>query len=198
MMVEITYQMVLSTLQTVGILVGIVYYISIMRNQQKTRELSLESQELTRKAQEQTLRTRESQLFMNIYNQSYMNPVFMKAIKVVNQKKQEINSIEDFERARAENPEFADAFSNVIYFFEGLGTFVKEGLIDIRLIALSMAGMTQDMWSIIAPFVHERRERSGYKRWVSEWEYLVNELNRYIKENPTYQTGLEGKSNIKQ
>jgi hypothetical protein len=35
-MVEITYQMLVSTLQTVGLLVGIIYYIFIMRNIQKT------------------------------------------------------------------------------------------------------------------------------------------------------------------
>jgi hypothetical protein len=65
-MVEITLPIVLQIVQTVGILVGIVYYITIMRSQQRTRELALESQELTRKAQEQTLETRQTQLFMQI------------------------------------------------------------------------------------------------------------------------------------
>ena len=41
MMAEITYQMVLSTLQTVGLLVGIVYYITIMRNSDKARKLQI-------------------------------------------------------------------------------------------------------------------------------------------------------------
>ena len=63
-MAEITYQMVLSTIQTIALVVGIVYYLTIMRNAQKTRELTLQSQELTRKAQEQSLETREAQLFM--------------------------------------------------------------------------------------------------------------------------------------
>jgi hypothetical protein len=60
-MVDLTYQMVLSTIQTVGILVGIIYYLTIMRNTQKTRELTL-------KAQEQALETRQAQLFMQWYN----------------------------------------------------------------------------------------------------------------------------------
>ena len=59
-MAEITYQMVLSTLQTVGLLVGIFYYVTTMRNAQKTRELTLESQELSQKAQEQSLETKTS------------------------------------------------------------------------------------------------------------------------------------------
>ena len=40
-MVEIAYQMVLQILQTVGILVGIVYYITILRNSQKARQTEL-------------------------------------------------------------------------------------------------------------------------------------------------------------
>jgi hypothetical protein len=60
-MAEITYQMVLSTIQTVGLLVGIFYYITTMRNAQKTRELALKSQELTRKAQEHAVETRQIQ-----------------------------------------------------------------------------------------------------------------------------------------
>jgi preprotein translocase subunit YajC len=44
-MVEITYQMVMSTLQTAGILVGIFYYIMTLRNQRKNQELTLKAQE---------------------------------------------------------------------------------------------------------------------------------------------------------
>ena len=54
-MVEITYQIVLSTLQTVGILMGIFYYIMTLNN--------------TRKNQEMQLETRQAQLFMQIVNQ---------------------------------------------------------------------------------------------------------------------------------
>ena len=54
MMVDVRYQMVLSTLQTAGILVGIAYYIMTIRNQQKNQDMQLE--------------TRQAQLFMQIYN----------------------------------------------------------------------------------------------------------------------------------
>jgi hypothetical protein len=40
-MAEITYQMVLSTFQTVGILVGIFYYVTSLRNQNKARQAQL-------------------------------------------------------------------------------------------------------------------------------------------------------------
>jgi hypothetical protein len=56
-MVEITLPIMLQILQTAGILVGIAYYLVIMRNSQKTRELALN-------AQEKALETRQAQLFI--------------------------------------------------------------------------------------------------------------------------------------
>jgi uncharacterized membrane-anchored protein YhcB (DUF1043 family) len=52
-MVEITYQMVLSTLQTIALIVGIAYYLIIMRNSQRNQALAL-------RAQEQALETRST------------------------------------------------------------------------------------------------------------------------------------------
>ena len=42
-MAEITYQMVLSTLQTVGLLVGIFYYVMTLNYSRKNQELQLET-----------------------------------------------------------------------------------------------------------------------------------------------------------
>jgi len=52
-MVEITYQMMLSTIQTVSLIVSIIYYITIMRNSQKTQQQALDS--------------RRTQLFLQFY-----------------------------------------------------------------------------------------------------------------------------------
>jgi hypothetical protein len=49
-MVEFTYQLVLSTLQTVALVVGIVYYLFIIRNSQRNQLIQME--------------TRQTQLFM--------------------------------------------------------------------------------------------------------------------------------------
>jgi hypothetical protein len=45
-MVEITYQMVLSTLQTIALIVGIYYYVMTLRNQQKNQEHSEETRKI--------------------------------------------------------------------------------------------------------------------------------------------------------
>lgn len=54
-MVEITYQMVLSTLQTLSLGVGVIYYIMTLQN--------------TRRNQQLTLETRQAQLLMQIYQE---------------------------------------------------------------------------------------------------------------------------------
>ena len=69
-------------------------------------------------------------------------------------------------------------------FYEGLGLFVKEGLIDIRLIALAFTGFTRSIWGTIAPYLDEVREFTGFSRFQSEFEYLVNELDAYLEEHP--------------
>lgn len=187
MMVEITLPIVLQILQTAGILVGIIYYITIMRNQQRTRELTL-------KAHEHTLETRQSQLFMNIYNQSFANPVFLNSVKTIHLASSQINSIEDFIEAydyfnpNPAYPEFLEAWNCVSSFYEGLGVFVKEGLIDIRLIALTMTGITLSIWNVLEPYLNEVRERMDASRYASEWEYLVDELKMYIEEHPELET----------
>jgi hypothetical protein len=71
MMVDISYQMVLSTLQTAGILVGIFYYIFTLRNAQHTRELQL-------RAQEQAADTQKAQLLMQ-YNEKVSRPDIIEA-----------------------------------------------------------------------------------------------------------------------
>ena len=157
----------------IGIIVSILYYTSVLRNANKTRQ---------------------SQLFTNIYNQSFANPDFLKAVRVIQIKGTQINDADDLARAydwfnpKPDDPEFLEAWSYVSSFFEGLGVFVREGLIPIRLIALTMTGLTLSVWSVQSPYLEAERARFGATRLWSEWEYLVNELTRYIDEHPELST----------
>ena len=69
-MAEITYQMFLSTLQTVGILVGIVYYITIIRNAQRTREV-------TKRNRQSDMIIQRSQSYSLDYTRAYAETVGM-------------------------------------------------------------------------------------------------------------------------
>jgi hypothetical protein len=184
-MVEITYQMVLSTLQTIALIVGIVYYLTIMRNSQKTRELTLQSQELARKAQEQALDTRQTQLFMQLYREeSQKGPYGMMGVL-----EWEFNDYDDFYEKFGpdSNP---DAYQNYIfelYNMEGWGVLVREDYVDIRMIALLSGGAVKNLWMKLQPIIYEERKRRNWPRFSIEFEYLYDKLIDYAEKHPELQ-----------
>ena len=150
-MVEITLPIVLQILQTAGILVGIVYYVTIMRNQQRTRELTL-------KAQEQATETRQAQLFMQIYD------------KFIDYGRTEINTeVFNFEWKDNEDfwsrysfeadPEAYRKWNNVAGFFEGVGVLVKRKLIDPEVVDDLMSWSTLSFWEKYGPVIIDGRKR---------------------------------------
>ena len=68
MMVDVTYQMVLSTVQTAGILVGITYYVMNLNYTRKNQEISLRNQE-------ETLKTRHATIYNQIMGTSVLSVV---------------------------------------------------------------------------------------------------------------------------
>jgi hypothetical protein len=76
-------------------------------------------------------------------------------------------------------------------FYEGLGVLVREGLIDIRIVALLICGMTRSYWERHIPVLVDGRKAMGFKRWLSEGEYLYNELLSYLEKHPELDTTIE-------
>jgi uncharacterized Zn finger protein len=188
-MVEITYQMVLSTIQTVGILVGIVYYLTIMRNQQRTRELALKSQELTRKAQEQALETRQAQLFMPIYSKFYEKEFMKDFGNVV--RNWEWDDYDDFyEKYGVEkNPEAWSSFIATMDYFEGIGVLVKRKLIEASLIDDLISGLVMMYWEKSESYIRESRLRRNYPQFAEFFEYLYNEVKAIaVQQHPELKT----------
>ena len=69
-------------------------------------------------------------------------------------------------------------------YFEGIGVLVKEEYVNIRLIALMSTGVTKMFWEKMSPFVLEARVKLDIPVFMSETEYLYQELTRYLSENP--------------
>jgi hypothetical protein len=171
--VEITLPIILQFLQTAGILVGIIYYITIMRNQQRTRELTLESQELARKAQEQSLKaqeqaleTRQAQLFMQLYNR-YQEVEFWKNWWEI--RSWEWDDPEDFWRKYGpENQmEYIKWFS-VSTVLEGIGVLIKRGYIDPYLVDDIMSLSSIGYWERFGEVILYGRKQYN---WPQLWEY---------------------------
>jgi len=173
-MVEITYQMVLSTLQTAGILVGIVYYVTIMRNQQRTRELTLKAQELT-------LETRQAQLFTQLIDK-YTTKEGLEYLRV--EDGATWSSYEEWLEIYRNDAEYHDAFKWLAHIYAGVGALLREGLLNIRMVALVAASGIIGDWEKYKDVIYEWRKRTNDRTSRSEWEYLYNTIMKYLEEHP--------------
>jgi hypothetical protein len=162
-MVEITLSIMLQIVQTVGILVGIVYYLIIMRNSQR-------NQELARKAQEQAVETRQAQLFMNVYN-TLASKEF--------QKDWEQMMHSDYDDFMAKygldaNPDYWAVFAMGSTWIEGIGVLVRRGLIDPELVYDLMYGSIILFWERHLVILQSIREQLDLPLVWADLEYIYN------------------------
>lgn len=169
-MVEITLSIVLQSVQTIGILVAIFYYFTIMRNTQKTRELTL-------KAQEQVLETRQAQLFMHIYSNWYSTDYWENWDNTMQ------FEFKDFDDVNEKiTPEIRKSARSIFAFYEGLGVLVKRGLIEPSLIDDLMSAQVLSFWERWRDFYAEMRIRRK-NPMAAEWiEYLYSVIKPIVEE----------------
>jgi len=171
----VSFEFLAIVLSVLGLAASITYYAIILNNANKTQRMQLE--------------TRQTQMFMQIYNQ-FQSSDLRKARRIImTHQWQDLDSFSGlFDPQIPENLENYDALSTIISFYEGIGALVKEGFLDIRWVALLMAGATLSLWEKIAPTANDIREQINQPRWASEWEYLYDQLVKYIKEHPELAT----------
>ena len=171
-MVEFTYQMVLSTIQTVSLVIGVIYYITIMRNNQRTQQMQLE--------------TRQVQLFMQMVQQLSSSIIETDYLPMLNIK---ISNLDEYLHKRESDPKFKLLTDSLFGFYEALGVLVKEGYLSIRLVALMWAGTTRIFYeNIVVPMIEEGKIHWGYPRLYSETVYVCKELIKYMEEHPELKT----------
>ena len=172
----VSLEIIALVLTGLSITASIIYYTNVLRNANKT--------------QQQQIDTRQMQIFMQIYNQSHNNPNFTKAIHrildIVNTKP--IKSYEEFQKLR-ENEQIRESLGLVSGFYEGLGVLVREDYVRIRPVALLMTGMTRVWWEGVYKYwIIEGRKEMKWPRFMSEAEYLYDELMKYVEEHPELAT----------
>ena len=164
-MAEITYQMVLSTLQTAGILVGIFYYIMTLRNQQKNREQSEE----TRKIQ---LLLRMSE---NIAERSGAGVDYSEIMAM------QWDNYDDFisKYGVENNPDSYRKRMRIWRQMDVNGLLVRDELIDARAIVDYIGYGQLFMWRKFKDIIEESRRRYGDPQGYIGFEYLAGELEKY-------------------
>ena len=171
----------LLTIQTIGVIVAAFSFVVGVANNILTSRRE-------EKRNQQTLETRQAQMFMNIYEKTTtkeFNTAWVKWLVTP------WKTFEDYKNLMNSDQEFAEANSSLGSFYEGLGVLVREGLIDIRYVALLICGVTRAWFEKYLPILVDGRRITGMTRWMSESEYLYHELIRYLGEHPELDTRIE-------
>jgi len=164
---QVTFQTLFQFLQTVGILVGVFYYIMTLQN--------------TRKSQQMQLETRQAQLFWNAIDK-FTSKEGLDNIKILNYAAWS-NHEEWLEKYR-NDVEYNGAFMWLKDIFEGIGVSLRLGYLDIKLLAHYNTQSTIYWWEKYRDLIYNERGRRNDRRWHSEWEYLYDELMKYLEEHP--------------
>ena len=163
-MIEITYQMVLSTIQTIALVVGIIYYLTIMRNNQKNQQLQLE--------------TRQAQLYSQIIKELFDENYMKKSIHVL---KMEWTDYDDFERkygSDGNEDAYAERYS-FWYFMNNIGFLVHENLISIKNANAVVSQFAIWNWVKFKDVIIKQREVYNMPDFMEYFEYLADELTKY-------------------
>ena len=170
-MVEFTYQMVLSTLQTVALIVGIYYYIMVLRNQQRN--------------QEETLKTRNAAIY-----QQMMAPITSTEWGVKRALLLEANPVsshEEWLELVRSKPEYLEAWSWLCTLYEITGSYLRKGIFDIEFFVLHQSYWQLRFWRQQKTIIDKQRERLGpsyYRNMV----YLFESMEKYLDEHPELKT----------
>jgi hypothetical protein len=168
-MVEITYQMVLSTLQTVALIVGIYYYVVTIRANQRNREISLMNQQL-----------RTAYSVLDIYRDE---KEYFKWLELMNL---EWVDYDDFHEKYLIGASKMEAkWGSMCQFFDGLGYLWKKGVLDLENLKELIGFSCVTTWTKFKPIVERRREKYYLDTYIN-WQHLAEALEPMIsdKVNP--------------
>jgi len=161
-MVEITLSIVLQVLQTAGILVGIVYYLIIMRNSQINQQIQME--------------TRQTQLFMQfteVFSELRVRGTWREVYD-----EWSWTDYEDFMQKYGPdaNPEEWMKFMAIAGVFETMGVLATHGSVDVKLMYDLQAGYPIRFWDKYEDIIDGyriEREDPPKGMWMEYFEDLV-------------------------
>jgi len=160
-MVEITLSLLLDAIRTAGIIVGIVYYLSIMRNQSKTREAQ----------------------FLLQLNQVFHDKGAIKDWYDV--LTMDFKDYQDFvERYESSvNMESYLQRSRIWRMLNTFGLIIKRGLVDPEIVYDGIqGGFIEGMWTKYSIIIKEIRKTSGQPNFHEGFEYLAEAMKK-VDEN---------------
>jgi len=161
-----------------GVCIAAIFYVLNLR-------ISQRNQELTLKAQQQTLETRKLQFVTNITNQLNSEEGHRRYIELMNM---EWKDYDDFERKYGSDynlDNYAKRMS-VWQTYNTLGMLVREKLVEPELLYPILGGVLNH-WSKFKDVIKEQRKRYGSEDDLSDFEFLFNEMYRVaLSRDPSF------------
>ena len=163
------------------------YYIMTLRNTQK-------NQELVRKAQEQALETRRTQLLMHVFQEMSSEASMRRFADVMNMEWEDYGDYESKYGSDDHPEQFAKRLS-VWRTFQGIGLLLKDGLVDADGLYDLIGSAVIFQWVKWESIFKEFRVRYGLPDDYELFESLYHEMmkvrrQRGITEDPS-ETGLK-------
>ena len=139
-----------------------------------TLRINMKTQQLAARSQEQTLETRQAQLFMQLYS-IYESKDFLKDYTDI--WRYEYSDIKDWMQKYHPmvNPEAYASFMRVGRFYEGVGILVEKRLISMDLVLELMREAIIFNWDRLKVHAYRQRELTHMPIW-SHFENLANEV----------------------
>ena len=169
MVEQLTLQTIIIFIQAIGILVAVIYHIMTLRNTAKNQQMQLE--------------TRQSQLFMQLF-QHWIDKDRWKDAWTISS--MEWDDFDDFARkydssVNIEN--FAMRY-NSWYFWEGMGLLLSKNMVDRDMIYYLLSGgfgVCWD-WDQFGSVIKEMRVRLDLPEFLVWFEYLAEEMRKMSAE----------------
>ena len=80
--------------------------------------------------------------------------------------------------------EYYKAYNWLANIYDGVGALLREGLLNVRMVALVDAKYIIWDWEKYKDVIYNQRKRDNDRRYRSEWEYLYNTIMKYLEEHP--------------
>lgn len=158
---------------SLGVFVAAVYYILNIQNNRRNQELSL-------KAQQQNLDTRQAQLLMQVYQTMYDKEALRDNVHLLNMEWEDYN---DFERKYGSdnNPENYAMRERMKNFYNSIGFLLKFGLVEAEKV-YEIAGIgTIESWNKFGDIFLKQRKIYNMPEFALNYEYLFYEMVRMRK-----------------
>jgi len=170
-MVEITLPIILQIIQTVGILVGIIYYITIMRNNQRTRETELE--------------TRQAHLFSFLMERMDNVEWWTHYMTIRDAQDRTYDEWEEI----FQDPVKDGGNASIIAFLNHVGWLVKKGLIDMEVVVENLREPIVRVHEHMTPYLEEYERRTGRPQPYTHLKYLYEHVkDRYYQDAQAIKT----------